>query len=421
MLRSVTGGMTEVEADSMGGAPIRRLAVLAAVLVVSCTASAARAGKLADVFSSGELSGLELAPVGPALASTVAATYPVASASSSVTYVFDPKTETFERQTRVLGPIIGERAETIGQGQITLGLSYSHVDVSTINGDDLGDLVNLPSIRGQVVSFAVPGGLHLADTRFSSYLPVHVRVNIDVEADIATPGVTYGLTRDLDVNLTVPIIRTLVGVKTLEQVPDPRLPQFALPPGDPNAQTRHRSAFARATGFGDVLLRGKYVLLRERPVDLAAGLGVSFPSGDRDDFHGTGDYRVQPQLIVSRVIGERFEPLLNLGVDVNADAVDRSVLRWAVGATAKIAGPLTGAVVFLGRNEFAAPSDKISAPFFFQIERNDIYDASLGLRLLFAEGGVISANAIVPVNDDGLRADVIPTFEVQYSFSGPAW
>ena len=36
-----------------------------------------------------------MGPIGPALANTVASTYPVASASSSVTYAFNPKTETF--------------------------------------------------------------------------------------------------------------------------------------------------------------------------------------------------------------------------------------------------------------------------------------------------------------------------------------
>jgi hypothetical protein len=32
---------------------------------------------------------------------------------------------------------------------------------------------------------------------------------------------------------------------------------------------------------------------------------------------------------------------------------------------------------------------------------------------------VISANAIVPLNRDGFRADVIPTVEVEYAFSAP--
>ena len=55
-------------------------------------------------------------------------------------------------------------------------------------------------------------------------------------------------------------------------------------------------------------------------------------------------------------------------------------------------------------------------PFFFQIERNDIYDASIGLRWLFAESGILSANAVVPLNRDGLRAAVVPTLAVEYAF-----
>lgn len=413
----------------------RRLRPLAVgVATVLLTVSAARAGKLADVFTGGELAGLEMGPIGPALANTVASTYPVASASSSVTYAFNPKTETFERQTRVLGPLIGERAETIGKGQIDVGVSVSFIDFSTINGDNLGDLVNQPSINGRVVSFPVPGGVTLKDGRFTNFLPVLVHANIDVQADIGTPSITYGVTPDLDVNLSLPLIQTYLNVKVNETVPDPRLPQFMLrdctpngPPGDPNTctpgeirpTTLNRQATGRATGFGDLLLRLKYVLLRDRPVDLAVGLGVSFPSGDPDNFQGTGTYQVQPELVVSKVIAERFEPLLNLGVNLNADDVATSSFRWAVGSTAMVYGPLTAAAIFLGRNEFNAQTDPISAPFFFQINRNDFYDFSFGLRCLFAESGVISANVIVPLNRDGLRADYIPTIQAEYAFTGP--
>src|SRR5262249_27633154 len=108
--------------------------VVLSILALSLSVPA-YAGDLADLFSSGALAGLELGPIGPALANTVASTYPVASASSSVTYAFNPKTETFERQTGILGPIVGERAETIGKGQVNISFSYSWVDLSTINGD----------------------------------------------------------------------------------------------------------------------------------------------------------------------------------------------------------------------------------------------------------------------------------------------
>lgn len=409
------------------GARFRLIPLAAGVAAVVLTASAAHAGKLSDVFTGGELAGLEMGPIGPALANTVASTYPVASASSSVTYAFNPKTETFERQTRVLGPIIGERAETIGKGQIDVGVSLSFIDFSTINGDNLGNLVNQASINGRVVSFPVPGGVTLKDGRFTNFLPVLVHANIDVQATIGTPSITYGVTPDLDVNLSLPLIETYLNVKVNETVPDPRLPQFMLrdcsttacPPGEIQPTTIERQAADRAVGFGDLLLRFKYVLLRDKPIDLAAGLGVSFPSGDPDNFAGTGTYQVQPALVVSKVIAERFEPLLNLGVNINANDVGRSSFRWAVGGTGLVYGPITAAAVFLGNNEFSAQTDPISAPFFFQINRNDYYNFSFGLRCLFAETGVISANVIVPLNRDGLRADYIPTIQAEYAFNGP--
>jgi hypothetical protein len=391
---------------------------MVAAVALLMSNSNAQAGDLADIFAD-ELAGLELEPVGPVLANTIASTYPVASASSSVTYVFNPATETFERQTRVLGPLIGERAETIGKGQVNLALSYSYVRPKSINGEDLDSLVNTPEIDGQVVSFPVPDGVTLADDRFSNFLPIFVDADFDIEAQILTPGITYGVTPDLDINVTLPLIRTFLRVTADTIVPDPRLPEFTLRPGDPNAQQGHRFASDDSVGVGDFLVRAKYVFLRERPVDLAAGLGLSIPTGDQGDFQGTDTTRLQPSLIVSRVFAERFEPLLNVGLDITAEDVDRSSLRWAAGGTAQIYGPLTGALVFLGRNEFNEQSDPIESPFFFQIERNDIFDVSAGLRYLLGENGVIGVNFIVPLNDDGFRADFIPTVVAEYVFSDP--
>jgi hypothetical protein len=105
-------------------------------------------------------------------------------------------------------------------------------------------------------------------------------------------------------------------------------------------------------------------------------------------------------------------------VDINANDVGRSIVRWAVGTTAQL-GPVTGVLVFLGRHELDRQSDPIEPPFFFQIERNQQYDASVGLRWRFADTGFVSANALVPLNQQGLRADVIPTVEVEYAFSAP--
>ena len=74
-------------------------------------------------------------------------------------------------------------------------------------------------------------------------------------------------------------------------------------------------------------------------------------------------------------------------------------------------------MLVLGRNEFERQTDKIESPFFFQIDRNDMYDFSFGLRWLFADSGVVSANVILPMNDDGLRPEIIPSFGIEYAFA----
>jgi len=399
----------------MGG---RWFVALVCSLTMALWVPAARASSLSSLLAQGRFKELRLAPLGPALANTVALTYPVASASSSVTYVYNPALDVLERRIGVGGPIIGERAETIGRGVLDVGLSYSHVHLTSINGEDLDHLVNRPVVDGRVISFPVPSGTMLKDGRFTNFLPVRVAADLGIAANIVTPSLTYGVTPDLDVNVTLPILQTSLDVDTRSRIPDPRLPRFALPAGSPLAGTERLAASDSAAGVGDLLLRAKYLLLREEFVDVAALLGLSLPTGDQDNFQGTGTTRVQPLLVLSHVFGDRFEPLLNVGMDINADDVSRSIVRWAVGTTAQV-GPVTGALVFLGRHELARQSDPIEPAFFFQIERNDQYDASIGLRWRFADTGFVSANALVPMNQQGLRADVIPTVEVEYAFSAP--
>jgi hypothetical protein len=61
------------------------------------------------------------------------ATVPLPSPASGFTCHFDPGTGTLVRSTRSFGPILTDRGETIGRGQIAFGytyqfLSYDHLD-----------------------------------------------------------------------------------------------------------------------------------------------------------------------------------------------------------------------------------------------------------------------------------------------------
>ncbi len=393
----------------------------ASVFVAALTLSAlAEARDLADALSSPLLRRLEISPIGDVLASTVAQSYPVASESTSVAYRYDPETGAFERRTPIPDPVIGERAETLGARQIDVGLSYAFVDLAEIDGQDLDALENRPRLGDRVVSRRFPEGKELRDGRFAGFLPVQVRLGIDIQAHLATPSVTYGVTPDLDVNVALPLVHTSLAVKTTTRTPDPRLPQFALPAGDKDAGTAVQSTSDDATGVGDLLFRAKYVALRDRPVDVALGLGLSVPTGREGDFHGSGRVRLVPLLIASKSIGDRVEPFLNLGTDIDVEDPGRSIVRWAAGATGRITDALALSTAFLGRHELGLQADRIRFPFFFQIRRNDIIDASIGLRFRFAERGFVGLSALLPVNRDGLRAEVIPIAEVQYALAAHA-
>ena len=82
------------------------------------------------------------------------------------------------------------------------------------------------------------------------------------------------------------------------------------------------------------VLRGDEKVRRYRDLTSGNTIAIRLPTGDEDAFQGTGTYRIQPTLIASRVIAERFEPILNLGFDINTDHGDRSSFHWAAGSNA---------------------------------------------------------------------------------------
>src|SRR5207249_3598384 len=124
-----------------------------------------------------------------------------------------------------------------------------------------------------------------------------------------------------------------------------------------------------------------------------------------------------------------LQPYVNAGVNVDTDDVGRSEGRWGVGADVGIGDRGTLAIAVLGRNQFqrAGPANafevdrcleregttctaKGRTPLFgLENERPDFYDLSIGWRInIWRDVLVLYANAILPLNNEGLRADVIP-------------
>ena len=194
-------------------------------------------------------------------------------------------------------------------------------------------------------------------------------------------------------------------------------------------------------GIGDIRLRSKYLVMR-KPVALAGLVDLVLPSGDTDNFHGTGDTRLGTMLIASDEVLDFLELHAQGGVEFNIDTIDRSQARYVAGFTAQVTSFAALTTDFLGRSEFGAqgriPSSgrlptvhngtfvntqaELQDPntrfggrgYFLDIHRNDILDLAVGAKFALGERAILFATALIPLNQDGLRASFVPTlgFEV---------
>ena len=81
------------------------------------------------------------------------ASVPLPSPASGFTYELDPALGVFKRSTQSFGPILAERAETIGKKKFSLGFNYQYFTFDTIEGVDLR---NVPAVFTH--DNAAPGG-----------------------------------------------------------------------------------------------------------------------------------------------------------------------------------------------------------------------------------------------------------------------
>jgi hypothetical protein len=353
-------------------------------------------------------------PLEQALAATVARSLPTIAASASSGFKWDDDLNTFVRTAGSTGQLLLERAIPIGGKRLNATVSYQYVKMSEFEGQDLENLSDTQKpIDGQ---FTVP---HLGITLATHEL---------------TGSLTYGLTDDIDLNLTVPMLVT--GLMVARQV-NVRRPVTGL-----EFTRSSDSVSASSIGVGDILLRAKYRLpdwhdvLYAWGLNAALGIALRVPSGNPDDFQGTGDIGVIPMLYVtSRPYAPTDRMQLQWHVNAGADidgTLSHSEGRWGVGMDALYSDWAALGVAVLGRHavdrlfdegQFNTPrfdantGTVVVAPLFgFSGDRPDYYDASIGLRYTIFEGLNAFGNALFPLNDDGMRTDIVPLFGLEGTF-----
>lgn len=412
----------------MKGYAVRTSIRLVAILMLGCgiAARGASAGSLSDQLVEGAArvgiqGGSAFDALAEQLANTAARSLPVVSASAGFTYRYDPALEVFERTSESLGPIYLERPDTLGRSKFNVSLSYQYVRFDEYDGDDLDHLASPYPIVTKVRAGGVVTGANATRLDYDLGLRNHV---VGLSA-------TYGVLDDLDVNLLLPLIQTSfdTGVSALVTKTAPAGGAFS--PCTSGCGPRTADLDGGAFGVGDILLRAKYLLAHREQLRAALGLQFRLPSGDEDDFQGTGAFEISPAAYVSTLLAGRVSPQANLAIDIDTEHVGQSQARYGVGVDADVLPRLGLSLAFLGRSEFSESASPGETSFLHLVNgtprsepllgldfgRKDYFDLSFGLRAVVWREVMVFVNGLYALNEQGLRNDtIIPLIGVEGTF-----
>ncbi|HUO84961.1 MAG TPA: transporter [Thermoanaerobaculia bacterium] len=330
--------------------------------------------------------------------------FPIPSAAGIFSYHFDEETATYQRVDSTLGPLLADRATTGGKGNVTLSIGYTFADFSLVDGREQIELT-LEHCKTFDCVGDQPDHPVFQDV-------IKVDMTLRLKSQAVWTSVIYGLTDRIDVGLLVPYLRNDLTVMTdarIERHPDssPNVHKF-----DPLRETPGQFGTAHAIGLGDMVVRAKY-RFADLPFDLAVLGDAVLPTGDRENFLGTGEARIRAMLLASRT-GTRFSPHFNLGVDINTGDEDLSSVEyrlgseWGVTPRFTLVGDLLGTVrPALGDSFTAAALETQDL-----IGRSEI-DFALGGKWKVRDNSVLLFNFLHPANGAGLRPETSVTFGIQ--------
>jgi hypothetical protein len=357
---------------------------------------------------------------------------PIPSPASGFTYAFDSSTGTFVRSTQSFGPILADRAETIGRGRFAFGYSLQQFSFETFDGLSLS---HIPAVFTHD-DFNLGGGRADVITTTNA---------IKAAVTQSTFSLTYGASERFDISFGVPLVRTSLSVVSdalihrIGTADNPAIHFFR----DPDALGTYGSersfvAQGSAAGIGDVIVRGKATAFKTARTGIALGLEARFPTGQEENLLGSGSFGLKAFEAVSATYG-RVAPHVNIGYQWNGSSVlagDVATgvkgdlpdeLSYVVGADVGIEKRLSIAFDVLGRYSADAPrllsstftpagSQQTFQDIAFGVGALNVVTGSFGMKANVAGTMLVTFNLQFKLNDAGVRAKVAPLIGIEYSF-----
>ena len=354
---------------------------------------------------------------------------PLPSPASGFTYRFDSSLGVFERTTQSFGPILADRADTIGARRISVGFAYQHFTFDTVEGIDLG---HVPAVFTHDNAFLLGGRQDVVTTSNA----------IEASVNQATTFVTLGITDRFDVSVAVPVVSNylkVVSTATIHRLgtTDP-LTHFYRQSDGSVGEERIFTAIGSATGLGDLMVRVKHTVQKGASSGAALGLDLRIPTGDEMNLLGSGTAGLQPFAIWSGTY-QRVSPHVNASYKWNgssvlagnpargesADFPDQ--VGYAAGVDVSVNPRMTLAFDLLGvniikaerlqRETFQALDGRSTFPnvSFTRSSFNSLSGA-FGVKASLLDRLLVDVNLLFKLDEHGLRDKVTPLIGLEYAF-----
>ena len=355
--------------------------------------------------AAGESSGVRnLGAVIADLVGLEVSTAPIGSSAGGFTFTFDPVTRAFERAAPSFGPMFGERAITAGEGRASFGINYIHATYDKFDGVSINDLKTVALNQG-----ATP------------VLTGTAQLTVTTDTVIAFANVA--LNRWFDVAVAVPFVNLHID-------------------GTHQIANELAEGSASAAGIGDIALRSKIRVYPQGQGGVALGIDLRLPTGDPDAMLGAGVSRTLVSGIWSTTAGpfaphasagfefwgnafQAYNPLLQALVDAGRHGfVYDGGVEWAgsprltvnaeiMGRTINEGGRLAYRDLTLLPNPFGITSASIAT-----VDARGLHRISFatGIKWNFAGTALLTANVLLPLNDQGLRDDLTPVIGLDWGF-----
>ncbi|HEV2136435.1 MAG TPA: transporter [Terracidiphilus sp.] len=357
---------------------------------------------------------------------------PLATASAGAVVVYHAGVpETFNN----LGPILIDRAQTVGRHRLFIGFTASQFVFTDVDGFPLKKL-----------PFAFESTAYQPGTTTvvsNTYTTEQANARFKINQFLAVG--TFGLTNRVDMSVIVPVEYVSLGAtaqNSISYTVNSNNQVVEGPYSNPSAYSA-----GTASGVGDVTVNGKGVLWSGERASVAAGLNVRIPTGDDLNLLGSGAWGFTPSIVYSylgrvsphakfgyewNTTSELNNPTLTAGgnkqlpggmqYDIGAD--------WAMNKKVTIATDLLGSQ-FLNTPELLVGTVSVSCSSTVQgtcpqnneipasntgIASYTINNASVGLKWNPARNLVLSANGLFQINNTGLRSRPTPLIGISYKF-----